>query len=609
MYTRSRPPTSQTPSPPLTRVPADSDLTLRDSLVILALQSRWTSEAGIHRRALLALTSDRKSEGSGGAGKGLLDKAMRYLLHGDTALHHSMQEIWLVGVQHTHSHSTSKSRSHSTTNTSDGELDARFHVHFYVQMWCTYRAGFEPRYPVITSTLINPFLLRPFQFSPFLPHDCVSFRVFFAYILYFSSIHFLLRLSSFNTLNSLIRPQHPDIPIADTHGPGRTRAAAVVVQQSNDGAGIPRHRPTGTSRGDAYPIFIYMSDSYVSIHVFAATHLSLQPPFFPLLSQLAVVVPNMALTEPGLPTSMHHDLLRPTIAVLRSPTSSAAALCVRPSSTFSAPPPPSAHHHYCPHHPRSPCSASDNTRPDQQGRLLPAGTICSNPHNLEAAPRALWRARRCKTSTRSTPSRRAPEPLPAPSAPRAARDAAVRCRPHRLHRLPCTRPFSASVPPSPLEACTCRAPRYQLYDLLRPPRAPWPFPIASASLIASSCAKGVFNKQTPLPFTRALPRICRTTQPTPDVLRTWGSHTHRPHPPRAPPPSPASHHLLSGTQSTVWSTTRVRRAFSASYAGFVAFPRAHIICGDAGLRPKPPPETSTSRAPFPPELRPRGPWG
>ncbi|KAJ7114447.1 hypothetical protein C8R44DRAFT_795661, partial [Mycena epipterygia] len=73
-----------------------------------------------------------------------------------------------------------------------------------------------------------------------------------------------------------------------------------------------------------------------------------------LLPQLAVVVPSVALTEPGLPTSMQHDLLHPSVAVLRSPTSSAAALCVPSPSTFSAPPPPSAHHHYCP--PRAPPS-------------------------------------------------------------------------------------------------------------------------------------------------------------------------------------------------------------------------------------------------------------
>ncbi|KAJ7100412.1 hypothetical protein C8R44DRAFT_888238 [Mycena epipterygia] len=37
---------------------------------------------------------------------------------------------------------------------------------------------------------------------------------------------------------------------------------------------------------------------------------------------------------------MYHDLLHPTVAVLPSPTSSAAALCVPSPSTFSAPPPP-----------------------------------------------------------------------------------------------------------------------------------------------------------------------------------------------------------------------------------------------------------------------------
>ncbi|KAJ7093586.1 hypothetical protein C8R44DRAFT_396667 [Mycena epipterygia] len=40
-------------------------------------------------------------------------------------------------AQHAHSYST---RSHAATNATDGELDA----HFYAQVWCTYRAGFEP---------------------------------------------------------------------------------------------------------------------------------------------------------------------------------------------------------------------------------------------------------------------------------------------------------------------------------------------------------------------------------------------------------------------------------------------------------------------------------
>ncbi|KAJ7085583.1 hypothetical protein C8R44DRAFT_893872 [Mycena epipterygia] len=172
---------------------------------------------------------------------------------------------------------------------------------------------------------------------------------------------------------------HSVIPTADAH------AAAVVVQQPNNiwsqmTAQVissvstnyyAQHQPRG-----CVPDFqLYPSDSYVSVHAFAAPTTALLPAwdgqqlqmqseflhaFAPkLLPQLEVVALNVALTEPGLPTSMHHDLLRPTVP----PTSSAAALCVPSPSTFSAPPPLSAHHHCCLYHPRSPCSGYTSAPP------------------------------------------------------------------------------------------------------------------------------------------------------------------------------------------------------------------------------------------------------
>ncbi|KAJ7626457.1 hypothetical protein B0H17DRAFT_1110932, partial [Mycena rosella] len=62
-----------------------------------------------------------------------------------------------------------------------------------------------PRYATLVHDLhlnfyLVAFLLRPFQFSPFLPHDCVSLRVFVAYLLYISSIHSLHSLHSSSAL-------------------------------------------------------------------------------------------------------------------------------------------------------------------------------------------------------------------------------------------------------------------------------------------------------------------------------------------------------------------------------------------------------------------------
>ncbi|KAF8147161.1 hypothetical protein K438DRAFT_1989881 [Mycena galopus ATCC 62051] len=98
----------------------------------------------------------------------------------------------------------------------------------------------------------------------------------------------------------------------------------------------------------------------------------------------------------------------------------------------------------------------------------------------------------------------------------AVRDAAVPCRPRRLHPLLRTPIFFSSVPPSSLEAPTCRAPRYHRYNLLRLQHGPWLFPIASAAFIPSSRLQqaGLY------PSIRAFPLISNTTHTTPDVLST-----------------------------------------------------------------------------------------
>ncbi|KAJ7812965.1 peptidase family C54-domain-containing protein [Mycena leptocephala] len=161
--------------------------------------------------------------GSGGAGKpSLLDKAVRYLLDGDANSDRSAEEIWLMGVRlpgwgredeerlaaagsnekssssggHSSSHaqthkplspkrrSTSKARpstssstsapSSSSSNAQDpapdnddllppdtGARPAAFHAAFYAQVWCTYRAGFEPIRDLPSLASLPPPLFSP----------------------------------------------------------------------------------------------------------------------------------------------------------------------------------------------------------------------------------------------------------------------------------------------------------------------------------------------------------------------------------------------------------------------------------------------------------------
>ncbi|KAJ7714766.1 peptidase family C54-domain-containing protein [Mycena maculata] len=122
----------------------------------------------------LASSASKKHSGEGGSKTGLLDKAVRYLLDGDAAPDRSQAEIWLMGVKlpgwgradeervaaalnsSSHSHSHHSSHSHSSPSSSrrssssaddapdPGPWPAAFHAAFYAQVWCTYRAGFEP---------------------------------------------------------------------------------------------------------------------------------------------------------------------------------------------------------------------------------------------------------------------------------------------------------------------------------------------------------------------------------------------------------------------------------------------------------------------------------
>ncbi|KAJ7347992.1 hypothetical protein DFH08DRAFT_1001372 [Mycena albidolilacea] len=116
-------------------------------------------------------------------------------------------------------------------------------------------------------------------------------------------------------------------------------------------------------------------------------------------------------------------------------------------------------------------------------------------HHLEAAIRTLWRARRCTTSN----ARHRPSALPSSSPhhrPRAQHATLTFLATHAAFiASPRTATLSSSVPPSPLEPGTCRAPWHHPHHLPRLQRAPWLFPIASAAVIASSCGKRIFNKQ------------------------------------------------------------------------------------------------------------------
>ncbi|KAJ7075202.1 peptidase family C54-domain-containing protein [Mycena belliarum] len=100
-----------------------SDLSLTSTISgSIALASSTSSRAlGSSTRKEAGKTPRKSEGGSGGGGSktSLLDKAVRYLLDGDAAPDRSTAEIWVLGT-------------------------ALFHAHFYAQVWCTYRAGFEP---------------------------------------------------------------------------------------------------------------------------------------------------------------------------------------------------------------------------------------------------------------------------------------------------------------------------------------------------------------------------------------------------------------------------------------------------------------------------------
>ncbi|KAJ6473341.1 hypothetical protein C8R47DRAFT_1221479 [Mycena vitilis] len=151
----------------------------------------------------------------GGSRTSLLDKAVRYLLDGDANPDRSAEEIWLMGVRlpgwgredeervaaaaaaaaggNAHSHSThghlhnplSTSKRRSTSRASPtssqfaapssssdtavaggegpdaGAWPAAFHAAFYAQVWCTYRAGFDPIRDLPSLASLPPPLVFP----------------------------------------------------------------------------------------------------------------------------------------------------------------------------------------------------------------------------------------------------------------------------------------------------------------------------------------------------------------------------------------------------------------------------------------------------------------
>ncbi|KAJ7121724.1 hypothetical protein C8R44DRAFT_168836 [Mycena epipterygia] len=143
-----------------------------------------------------------------------------------------------------------------------------------------------------------------------------------------------------------------------------------------------------------------------------------------------------------------------------------------------------------------------------------------------------------------------------------------------------------------------------------------PFP-SPAPAIASSYTKGISSKQnSPRPRARFRGFPARHSPP----LTCFAHGAAAPHRPYRVDHLPARRRhfqrliaLLETSpvrHPTYYVAHRrraqqVRRAFSAPYAAFIAFSRtAHPL-----RRRGPPPETSTSRAPFPPGLRPRGTYG
>ncbi|KAJ6522191.1 hypothetical protein DFH09DRAFT_1251014 [Mycena vulgaris] len=147
-----------------------------------------------------ARTAGRKSEGGSGGGGGgsktsLLDKAVRYLLDGDAAPDRSTAPIWLLGVQlpgwgpaddrrllaastsathpgshshhkHAHAHAHADGGVDGEGGADAGAWPAAFHAHFYAQVWCTYRAGFEPIRDLPSLASLPPPLSFPSPSGP-----------------------------------------------------------------------------------------------------------------------------------------------------------------------------------------------------------------------------------------------------------------------------------------------------------------------------------------------------------------------------------------------------------------------------------------------------------
>ncbi|KAF8173994.1 hypothetical protein K438DRAFT_126846 [Mycena galopus ATCC 62051] len=199
-------------------------------------------------------------------------------------------------------------------------------------------------------------------------------------------------------------------------------------------------------------------------------------------------------------------------------------------------------------------------------------------HTLDTVPSRTLASPRTTSRTRSTRRCRSSPPRPPSRLPRTAT------------------PFS-SVPPSPLEVCTCRAPRHH-HHILRLQCTPWPFPITSAAFIA----KRVSSKQDS-PY----PRACFRAFPTrhrllvPPTCSAYGATI--PHRPHRVDRLPARHHriqrltTLRSKPAPVRhpkhsvghhrSAQQVRRAFPTPFAAFIASPRAApTLCADAGLRSK-----------------------
>ncbi|KAJ7736482.1 hypothetical protein B0H16DRAFT_1573939, partial [Mycena metata] len=160
-----------------------------------------TLSTSISHAASLAASTSRKtpaspssksssSKGSGGGKPSLLDKAVRYLLDGDAAPDRNTEDIWLMGVKlpgwrredeerhapsahhpHiTHRHKRGGSKDIALHVPDAGPWPAAFFAAFYAQVWCTYRAGFEPIRDLPSLSSLPP----PLFFPHAVPHPSSS---------------------------------------------------------------------------------------------------------------------------------------------------------------------------------------------------------------------------------------------------------------------------------------------------------------------------------------------------------------------------------------------------------------------------------------------------